>query len=378
MTQQSPRLDYIDSVRGLAVILAMLSHSLLQFFPEFLALKPVTRTATPAFVILFGVMLEIAYLRKLRAGTDGTNVEMRLISRMLTCYLFFAAISLAAYVTGKLSRMETFKALLFIDDGYLGVILKIYAVLFLIVLLFLPLVRAFGARFFLAAALTGWCLKYLLDAALPESPYFVAFVFGNSEGFGPSILPSMTFLAFGSAFGEYLTGQRGPTLAVAMLVLAIGVIGYPLWQIDPLTLMRDVWPVSRWTNDPFYYAMGICSTSLFLTAFWLTWRRTRVDSVSRFTATMGRQTLFIYGAGNVFLAMLPSYSGENATLATTLALVFMTLLLAIAWVRARRPTWLDRALLGVPSRYARAYESFIEFWTSIVHGTLRVALGRGK
>jgi uncharacterized membrane protein len=378
MTQKPPRLYFIDSVRGLAVILAMLSHSLLQFTDGFGALRPLTRTATPAFVILFGIMLEVAYLRKLRSGKDKEAIEARLISRMLTCYLFFAAITLAAFVTGKLGKMATLKALVFIDGGFLGIILKIYAVLFFIVILFLPLLRRYGANFVLVAAVASWCLKYALDTVLPESHYLVAFIAGSGEGFGPSILPSMTFLAFGLAFGEYLTGRRNGLTAGSLLLLAICIAGFSFWQLGSLAAIGEAWLGSRWINHPLYYAIGICSTSLYLGLFWLAWQKSSVDPVSRFTATMGMQTLFVYGAGNVALGLLPAYSGHDASVATALVITFMSVLLTIAWLRAKQAGWLDQVLFGIPSRYSQSYEIFIGWCSSIVQRTLQVALGKAR
>jgi hypothetical protein len=375
MSQVSSRLHFIDSVRGLAVIMAMLSHALFQFSNDFIFLKPLTRTATPVFVILFGIMLEIAYLRRIRTGTESVRVETRLLSRMITCYVLFTAITLAAFLSGRLNLWPTMKALLFLDDGYFGVILKIYTVLFFIVVLLFPWIRRHGAVVFLQLAFVAWTLKLLLEIYFPESPYVVTFIVGNAEGFGPAILPSMTFLAFGMAFGEWLSGRRGPLLWSLLLALAVVVSTFALSDLGTLADIRDTWVASRWSNRPVYFAIGICSTSLFLLIFWLTWRREQADPVSRFTEVTGRQTLFVYSAGNIVLNLLPRYSGQDPVVASALVMIFMALLLGIAWIRSVRPDWLNRLGMGIPSTVSQAYDLAVDRCAVTIRKVLRVDSG---
>ena len=159
------RLHFIDSTRGLAVVLAMLSHSLWQFAPEMDLLRPLTQTATPTFVVLFGVMLELVYLRRLRDGAATEAIERRILGRMLTCFFVFALILFAAYATSKLSLYATVKALTFMGGGRFGVILKTYAALFAVVLLLLPLAQRHGSTLFLAAAGLAWAVKLGLELA---------------------------------------------------------------------------------------------------------------------------------------------------------------------------------------------------------------------
>ena len=375
MSQVSSRLHFIDSVRGLAVIMAMLSHAIYEFGKGFLFLMPLTRTATPAFVILFGIMLEIVYLRRIRTGTESALIETRLLSRMITCYVLFAAITLAAFLTDRLNVRPTLKALLFLDDGYFGIILKIYTVLFFIVVLLFPWLKRHGAVVFLQLAFVAWTSKFLLETFFPESPYVVSFIVGNGEGFGPAILPSMTFLAFGMAFGESLSGRRGPLLWSLLLVLAVVVNTFVLSHLGTLAEIRDTWVAARWSNRPVYFAIGICSTSLFLLIFWLTWCRDRVDPVSRFTALMGRQTLFVYGAGNIALNLLPRYSGQDPVIASALVMIFLTLLLGLAWIRSVRPDWLNRLGMGIPSKVSRAYEPAVDRCAGTIRKVLRMGSG---
>ena len=71
------RISSIDLFRYLTVSFALFSHTLLFLKSDafsggdvILGLKSITRTATPALMILFGVMAEIVYLRRYRSDPD--------------------------------------------------------------------------------------------------------------------------------------------------------------------------------------------------------------------------------------------------------------------------------------------------------------------
>jgi len=357
----SARYQSIDAVRGLMVVLAMLSHSILQFHPDFRALVPLTRTATPGFVILFGIMLELAYMRKLRAGGAPAAVDRRLIGRMVLCYLLFCLISLAAVVTGKLDLVQGLRSVTFVGAGRFGVILKIYAVLFLIVVLISPWLTRYGADLLIAMAALGWLLRAVVDAGMRAAEidiYAVSFVVGSGRGFGPAILPSLTFLAFGMALGEALSGHRGRARAAAGLALAAALVGLEVAGNGPRGALEALL-AARWLNQPLYFAAGIVTTSLYLAmAAWL-WRRARVDPVSRGLADLGRQTLTVYAGGNVALNLLPLYRGGDAVTGAALTGIFMAVLLTAALLRARRPVKFDRALIGLPGLWVRGLDALV-------------------
>jgi surface polysaccharide O-acyltransferase-like enzyme len=347
------RLRYVDSARGAAVVLAMLSHSLIQFAPEFDGLKLLTRTATPAFLVLFGTMIEVAYLRKIRGGSPQRAVSERLLSRMVTCYLLYVAVTAAAVLTGKIGLHAFTESILFLDEDRFGTILRTYAALFFIVVLVLPWAVRFGSTVFLGIAAVGWVLKYALAGVGGGASYPMNVVFGNGEGFGPAVLTSFTFVGFGLAIGEALTGRRGfwrsaviAALAVAVLVVDVqgkGLDGYG-------ALLRDY----RWQNHPAYFAFGVLSTAAILLVFRVLWMRRSADRFSAALATFGQQTLFVYGLGNVALNLLPVYGGRMAV-GLVLTAGFMAALLWLSLDRARPRPLANRLLLGVPGAFVRTY-----------------------
>lgn len=331
------RLGFVDSARGMAVVLAMLAHALSQFtggIPEFWRIQEpallFTRTATPTFMILFGIMIEVVYLRKLREGVAQIDMKRRLLGRLITCYLLFCAITLAAFLTGKLTPGETVLAMLYLDGGRFGVILKIYAMLFAIILVTLSFAERFGSLFYVVVALYGWALKYALVASDLPSNHFISFISGHGNGFGPAILVGMTLVAFGTMIGEAFTGRRHWIYPLAVLTIALAIILSGVITQDPVDFIRYTIKGARWANEPAYFAYGIvaCSVSLAFFALIWGWRKRPASRVS--FSSLGRDTLFFYGFGNIAINLLPVYEGPGwqglfYAVAFVLALCLITL-----------------------------------------------------
>ena len=83
-TKQSTRFETLNALRGVTVILAMLNHFKVQFVKDVHVLVPLTRPSTPGFIILFGAIIEISYLSKLRAGRSMRSVRERMASLLIT------------------------------------------------------------------------------------------------------------------------------------------------------------------------------------------------------------------------------------------------------------------------------------------------------
>ena len=86
------RLNFIDVARTLAIILALFSHAMIDFEGWKLLgsiaapIRLLTRSATPLFIFMFGMMLELVYLKKLEQ--QGLSpVAKRLAVRSLQCYI---------------------------------------------------------------------------------------------------------------------------------------------------------------------------------------------------------------------------------------------------------------------------------------------------
>lgn len=359
------RFTYIDASRGLAVILAMISHAFIQFTggielpAEVSTLRMmVTRTATPTFLVLFGVMVEVAYFRPLREGRRFQSVAHRMISRSLTCYLLFVLITAAALLTDKLSAKDALGAITFTAGGRFGVILKLYAVLFVVVALTLrPGVR-WGASFYAGIALVAWAMKYLFEATGWNAPYIMQSQFGPGEGFGPATFLGLTLVAFGMLIGEALTGRRAWwPVAVAICIACIGLV-VGMADYGPKQFALNIVHSFRWVNSPYYYAYGICAASMSLVFFWMLAMR-GPNALTHPLGELGKDTLFVYGFGNILINFLPLYRGSDAVTGFALLCAFMVFLILLSFQRSRISRAIDPEESGPLSRIQRAYEAFL-------------------
>lgn len=370
LTRSPARLAYVDSARGLACLLAIaahLGHGQFDYaeHPAFAWMTLFTRTATPTFMTLFGVMIAIVYLPRLAAGgVAGEAVPRRLVARMITCYLVFGAITLAALASGKIGAEKALLAMLYMDDGRYGEILKIYAGLFLVILVALPLVRRYGFWAFAGLASAGWALKLLLAGALPPGNYLLQVIFGYDRGFGPSLLLGFTFVAFGVAIGETIGGRRGLLRPAVLWGAGLALLGHAALTTSPVALARSVAGFqARSTNDPLYFAFGIVASGAILLGFAWLWRRDRPVAPVPLLATIGTRSLFFYGFGNVAINLLPTYHG-NPFVGFLLSLMFLAGLTVVTVDLAKSESRLDRLSGGLLSGFHHRYD---EAMSALLH-----------
>lgn len=315
------RFPHIDLARSIAIVLALTAHLFVHFkvwsdLPDALLpyVRLVTRTATPAFFILFGMMLEIVYSRRMRR--DGFLAVSHLLwTRAMLCYLAFAATLLLGLLTSKIGIYSFLHALTFLRGGFTGVILKIYAV----VLFLSPLFVAFRVRFGNSSVpflmILFWALYPILQASIDEafSPIFlVSFFLGSGGLSGPAVLPGLTFMFTGFLFGELLTargtseGRPGRNRVLLILLGCILVLAQSAIRDGPSSILLGISSISEFRahNHIIYYAYGMLTTFGILLVTEQLCRKVPSLGGDRFTV-FGRFSLFSFAAGNMMIAVLP-------------------------------------------------------------------------
>lgn len=340
----------LDALRGLAVLLAMLDHVKVQFVPDMHLLVPLTRLATPCFVILFGAMIEIAYLSRLRDGRlqEGglqsgalAPVRRRLALRMRGSALWFAGLGLAAALSGNLTPAEALRSLVGLGPGRFNEILLVYTLLFAVTIALLPWLWRYGALPVLALAALGWALKALAEGKGLQPGYLATLLTGIGTGYGPALLPTMSFLGFGLALGETLTRRRSALLPAGLALLALLCCGFELSHGIAEAGRRFL--AHRWTNHPGYYAVGTLGFLCIGAGLQWALHRPLLSRGVRGLARIGRQSLFVYGGGNLALNLLPMIALPRP-LGLCVAAGFLVALLGLARVAEAR-----RARPGAPS-----------------------------
>lgn len=358
------RFVHVDALRGIALVLAFLDHVKVQFVTDVHVLVPLTRFSTPCFIILFGAMIDIAYLSKRSAGTTSSALVQRMLSRAITCFLVSAVMLFAAILSGNLSIQAGSAAIFGLGLGRFNEILLVYAGLFLIVIICIaPLIR-YGSRFLLLLAILGWGIWAGANHWVDAPPYWLNFITGAGQGYGPAILPGLTLMAFGMAAGEWYRGHRSGLFVVLLAVVAAGVC-----LLELSGGLQDAgrrFLAHRWINHPGYFAWGICGVMVLFTCVRMLPVQSRVMSG---LSGIGRQSLFYYGFGNIVLNLIPA-TDIPPMLGGLYAIMFMLALTVLTLMGgARRNQVCGGTLRPLHQLYDNAVNGCAAMLTDVWSGT---------
>ncbi|MAE70401.1 MAG: hypothetical protein CME06_08045 [Gemmatimonadetes bacterium] len=364
------RIAFIDFARATAIVLALLSHTLADFgvwklMGADLALLPhaFTRSATPTFVLLFGIMLELVYFPRIdKWGMEG--VAERLRRRSFQCYAAYLATVAACAVGGTRQPVQALMAAFLVRDGYLGNILKFYTVALLMAI---PLVRfrhKKGMTWTMLLAVGIWALAPVLEwlpwkgLGMRTDPLAVrclaSFFFGVGSATGPSVLNGLTLVILGMGLGNVLRRHRRGDLAsfygVCVLVALFcgAIVTYLIAGSSVLDVAHNYVNIKgyRNSNHPGYYAIGAISAMVILVASSLLSPIARkVPYPLSAPRCLGQSSLLAFTMGNIILNLRPhswkpSGVGEGL-LASACVLFAVTVIVHIrlqvtAWLHTRR------------------------------------------
>jgi hypothetical protein len=319
------RLNFIDVARTWAIGLALFAHGITTFggMAALGASSPfvqlLVRTATPTFVFMFGIMLELVYAR--RAQVDGMQaVSRRLCLRSAQCYLGYQLTVAAAVLGGWLTAAGGADALLFLGKSRFGNILRFYSIAMLLAIPILHLRLKAGARIYwvlIAAIWIGAFGMHLLEpmvAGALMAPMGILLGIGEMR-VGPSVWHGMTFALAGMLIGTGLEGFRESDFqlrdfyrssAVVVTVCLAIVIGLVASSSMFEVAKSFAYFTYRAQNHIGYYAIGLIAAvgTLTLLSFAIPLRRP-LPSWSRAPLALGTASLLSFTAGNVILNLVP-------------------------------------------------------------------------
>ncbi len=373
--QARQRLSFIDVARSLAIVLALFSHAMATFgglsaLGRHSGLASLAiRFATPMFVFMFGIMLELVYARRARLNGIPT-VARKLVLRSAQCYLGYQVTVLAGMTGGHLAPDAAARALLFLDNARFGNILRFYSIALLLAVPLIAIRLRVGPRVYVALLGCIWLLDGPardLERLLPESGARLAGILvGSGVPIGPSVWHGMTFVLAGMLIGTSLSGWRSPAFCLRRFDLACAavfgasalVVGWLIMGSSPLHVLKSFANFTyRVQNHAGYYAMGLMGCIMILVAL------SRVIPLDRELAdwtevplSLGTSSLTSYTVGNVLLNLLPRPVVEAGT--TRPILASAVVLLLVMWLVARP---------GIKRAYRSACEA--EFWSVRAGGT---------
>ena len=390
---KQPRISGVDICRSLAIALAMLSHVLINFSigwegPSLGWSRFAMQMAPPIFIVLFGSMLEIAYVRKVAKG-DSTKVFRRLMLRAGQCYVLYCISILALVAAGHYSLLYGFRCMLLMGVTPFTDILKFYTLALFLAPLVIALRVRFGLWSMLFGAITIQALYPAIQLIRLEEPAsdkdyagpFVAYLYGGSyaDVGGPSVLQGMTFVFAGVIVGRCIKGilsdevrQRRKSWGwLAMLFIPAAAACMFFWT-DTQSVLANVASLTyRNDNHPFYFALGTISTIIAVLASVYLFDKLRIralDGVLFFGAT----SLFTFSFGNMLLYLQPWGMQETQSLALAAGFACLIWLQSLAFYRVSKSPdsrlgrlvgtitdWCNRRIRQVSNPVATAYSTLL-------------------
>ncbi|MBG9994556.1 OpgC domain-containing protein [Pseudoalteromonas sp. NZS127_1] len=300
------RIFGIDLARGIAIFLAMTSHTFtsLNFYP-IMEINLLFRSATPLFIVVLGFFLYFSYFAKIdRKGFKF--VRGKLWEKALKCYLYYL-FSCAVWVFfSDFSLLYFFRLGLLLSGTPFTDILKFYAVVLFVSPYLLMLLRS--ERYILLAfiILTPHILTFygLLPSLsfLPYGEYISAMLYGGSDVIaGPSVLHSLFFVFIGILLaknfnGDSLFGSNSHILAIFVFLLS-------LFFYLPVSLKELATMELRNKNFLEYFIYGSITSILIIELSLFTAKYMAKRYFQPFL-TLSKSSLILFCYGNSFLYII--------------------------------------------------------------------------
>lgn len=348
------RLNFIDVARSYAIFLALFSHAMITFggfsalgedaFP----VRLFTRTATPLFVFMFGMMLELVYTSKARQQ-GLSSIIRRLVLRSAQCYLGYQLTIVAGIFGHHLTTAEGARALVFMGDAHFSNILRLYTVAMLLAIPVIWLRCRLGSWFLPLMLAIVWAgdigLESYHGASLGRlDPLMGVFLGIGSHPSGPSIWHGMTFVFAGMMVASSLRNWKElglrrfyytSSLLAAFSALVITKLAMDSSLISVASQFADF--TYRVNNDIGYYAGGLlaCAITLLLLSRIIP-LYTTLPRWTRVPLSFSRCSLLSYSLGNIMLNLIPlgmaSESTSSAVISSILFVLFMMLLVSSRYI----------------------------------------------
>lgn len=336
------RVRYVDWVRGMVITFALFSHFMLAVggwaaiesqAAELKVLRLPTRTATPAFIVLFGASMQFAYARLWER--DRGAVRRRLTTKAAKCYGAAILIGLAALIGASMTVGDVVSGATFTGPILNGNIYVFYTVAMLLSLLMVPARVRFGVLPTLAVTLAWWPLAWLLKQHVyfenERVAFFASRIFGIGAEFGPSVLHALPLVVAGMAVGSYV---RSPDLPVArrdvsvVALLALLAFVVVVAQDGLGGALRGYVGDYRADNHFGYFAMGFLAVAAYLLLGRLIETRTSLLARDR-PGVFGGAPLLAFTSGNVVINLFAAHVQiDSAWLALLAACAFLAALWA--------------------------------------------------
>jgi hypothetical protein len=314
----SKRVYFVDFARSYAIFLALFDHSFNDFniwsnysFNQYASLKVLTTSATPTFLFLFGMMLELIYLKRLKEK-GLSAIKPQLFKRSFQCYLGFFLTSIAGLLGGYLTLKRAFATTFFAANNHYGNILKIYCVLIILSIPLLFIRKKYGVWSLIALSISIWCLYPIfnsIDINNGNIAIFMSAMVGIGKSGGPSVLHSLTIVSIGmlsASFIDFNNKWKFPKYNAILLVVLLAITGFILF-ITPWETFIDKYfsNTYRVENHPIYYTVALSLAVIHVIIFSaLIPLGANLKPWTRHLLVFGRNSLSAFTIGNIILNLI--------------------------------------------------------------------------
>ncbi len=357
------RMVFIDVARSAAILAALAAHAV-AVFAVWPAVPPgllkaagnaVFYTATPTFFLLFGVMLELVYVRR-RERDGALPVARRLAVRAWECWLGLILGMLCAWLSGRLTGAQLPDALLNLIDTPNSGILRFYTFALLLsipVVLWRPRLGPAFPLILVGVIWIGAALMPLLPWPAAESRW--GFLCGFLVAHPPmwssgSLWHNLGVVFLGMALGHHMRKRLDQGLVplggrLVQVLVAICLIGVAVcaWLLGPITLAEGYLGTGRVLRSACHPAYFLISTLCALALIGLAQRcypaGTEAAQVRLPILALGRNSLLAFAVGSAALNLIPPALAPPMWLGVTFTLLY---LVGIVLVARLADAWMTR------------------------------------
>jgi len=351
---QQRRMVFIDVARSAAILAALAAHAV-AVFAVWPAVPPglfkaagnaIFFTATPTFFLLFGVMLELVYVRR-RERDGALPVASRLAVRAWQCWLGLVLGMVCAWWSGRLTGAQLPDALLNLIDTPNSGILRFYTAALLLCIPVVLLRPRLGPA--LPLVLVG--VIWIGAALLPLLPWPVA---GSRWGFlcgflvahpptwsGGSLWHNLSVVFLGMALGHHMRTRQVQGLvpfggSPVLLLVAVCLAGIAVCAIilGPYALAQGYLGTGRTLRSVCHPAYFLISTLCALALIALAQRCYPVSTEPALVRlpilALGRNSLLAFAVGSASLNLIPPDRAPPLWLGISFTLLYLVGVILVA------------------------------------------------
>jgi hypothetical protein len=314
----SKRVYFVDFARSYAICLALLDHSMNDFhiwenysFEQYAILRLFTTSATPTFLFLFGMMLELVYFPRLQ--NNGLEaIKPALFKRSFQCYLGFVLTSIAGVLGGYLTYKRAFATFFFAANNHFGNILKLYAILILLAIPLLLIRKKYGLKAVLIIGISYWFLYPIfsqISIMNGNISIFLSSIFGIGNGGGPSVFNSIIIVGLGMLSSSFIDRNKKYNFLsrnLVVLILLIISVSLVINQVGMNNFSENYFDNTyRNQNHPAYYLVSMSLALLtILVISILIPVGIKLKDWTKYLLVFGRNSLSAFTVANILLNLI--------------------------------------------------------------------------